>query len=162
MTKLLALVILFSTTVRAVVVAKLLILGISPLTSFTLALRVVLVANLVMLDVWSSMLLISALYSVFLTTSLFTTLLSLPKSTGTDANFPISYLSPLLFKLLKLSRIVFNLSTSILSNSAFKLAKTEFAALLHCLVYLNQQKQMLISQYLIYLLYFLNCSSHQE
>ena len=39
--------ILFSTAVRALVVAKLVILGISPLTSFILALRVVLVAKLV-------------------------------------------------------------------------------------------------------------------
>ena len=37
LTKLLTLGILFSTAIRAVVVAKLVILGISPLTSFTLA-----------------------------------------------------------------------------------------------------------------------------
>ena len=43
LTKLLTLGILFSTTVRELVVAKLVILGISPLTSFMLALRVVLV-----------------------------------------------------------------------------------------------------------------------
>ena len=47
LTKLLTLGILFSKAVRAVVVAKLLILGTSPLTSFILALRVVLVAKLV-------------------------------------------------------------------------------------------------------------------
>ena len=45
--KLLTLWILFSTVVRAVVVAKLVILGISTLTSFILALKVVLVAKLV-------------------------------------------------------------------------------------------------------------------
>ena len=45
-------------------------------------------------------------YTVFLTNSLFTTLLSLLKSTGT----------------------VFNLSTSILSISAFRLAKSDFDA----------------------------------
>ena len=39
--------ILFSTAVRELEVAKLVILGISPLTSFILALSVVLVANLV-------------------------------------------------------------------------------------------------------------------
>ena len=43
LTKLLTLGILFSTAVRELVVAKLVILGISPLTSFILALRVVLV-----------------------------------------------------------------------------------------------------------------------
>ena len=47
LTKLLTLGISFSTAVRAVVVAKLVILGISPLTSFILALRVVLVVKLV-------------------------------------------------------------------------------------------------------------------
>ena len=46
------------------------------------------------------------LYTVFLTTSLFTTLLSLLKSTGT----------------------AFNLSTSILSTSAFKLAQSGFTS----------------------------------
>ena len=45
-------------------------------------------------------------YTIFFTTSLLTTLLSLLKSTGT----------------------VFHLSTSILSISAFKLAKSDFAA----------------------------------
>ena len=44
LTKLLTLGILFSTVVRAIVVAKLVVLGISPLTSFILALREVLVA----------------------------------------------------------------------------------------------------------------------
>ena len=45
LTKLPILGILYSTAVRAVVVAKLVILGILPLTSFILALRVVLVAK---------------------------------------------------------------------------------------------------------------------
>ena len=48
MTKLLTLGILFSTALRVVFVAKLVILGISPLTSFILTLRVVLIAKLVM------------------------------------------------------------------------------------------------------------------
>ena len=47
LTKLLLLVIFFSAAVRAVAVAKLVILGILFLTSFILALRVVLVAKLV-------------------------------------------------------------------------------------------------------------------
>ena len=62
--------ILFSTVVRAVVVvAKLIILGISAATSFILALRVVLVPKLVISGILSSIFLILALYSVFLTTS---------------------------------------------------------------------------------------------
>ena len=73
MTKLLTLGILFSTAVRALVVAKLVILGISPLTSFILALRVVLVAKLVISGILSSIFFILALYTSFLTTSFFTT-----------------------------------------------------------------------------------------
>ena len=46
--------ILLSIAVRAVVVAKLVILGISSLTSFILALRVVLVAKLVISSILSS------------------------------------------------------------------------------------------------------------
>ena len=79
-TKLLTLGILFSTTVRAVVVARLVILGISPLTSFILALRVVLGAKLVMSVILSLLLFILALYTSFLTTSFFTASLSLLKS----------------------------------------------------------------------------------
>ena len=54
MIQLLTLGILFSTEVRAVVVAKLIILGILTYTSFILALRVVLVATLVILGILSS------------------------------------------------------------------------------------------------------------
>ena len=46
-------------------VAKLVILGISPLTSFILALRVVLVAKLVIWVISSSVFLILALYTFF-------------------------------------------------------------------------------------------------
>ena len=53
-TKLLTLGILYSTAVKAVVVAKLVILGISPLTSFILALIEALVATLVISGVLSS------------------------------------------------------------------------------------------------------------
>ena len=76
--------ILFSTTVRAVVVltsfilvlreafvTKLVILGISFLTSFILALRVVLVVELVTSGILSSISLILALNTSFLTTSFF-------------------------------------------------------------------------------------------
>ena len=69
MTKLLTLGILFSTALRAVLVAKLVILGISPLTSFILALRVVLVAKLVISGILSSIFFILALYTSFLATS---------------------------------------------------------------------------------------------
>ena len=52
--------ILFSTTVRAVVVTKLTILGMSFLISFILALRVELVATLVIIGIFSSKFLILA------------------------------------------------------------------------------------------------------
>ena len=51
MTKLETLDILFSTAVRAVVLAKLVLIGISPLTSFILALIEALVAKLVTLGI---------------------------------------------------------------------------------------------------------------
>ena len=95
MTKLLTLGILFSTAVRAVVVAKLVILDISSLTSFILALRVVLVVKLV------TSVILSSISLIFVTTSFFTTSLRLLKSTGVISNFPTSNLSTLLFKLLK-------------------------------------------------------------
>ena len=53
--------ILFSTLVRAAVVAKLVIPGISPLISFILGLRAELVPKLVILGISSSILLILAL-----------------------------------------------------------------------------------------------------
>ena len=58
LTKLLTLGILFSTALR-VVLARLVILGISPLTSFILALRVVLIAKLVISGLLSSIFLAS-------------------------------------------------------------------------------------------------------
>ena len=132
LTKLLTLSILFSTAVRALVVAKLVILGISlltpfilawravvaaklvvlgvsPLISFILAFRVVLIAKLVISGMLSSVLLILALYSVFLTTSFFTALLSLLKSTGIVSNFLISNLSTFrLFSVLLVSEVKFH------------------------------------------------------
>ena len=53
LTKLLTLGILFSAVVRALVVAMLVMLGIWPLTSFILAVRVVLVAKLVISSIFS-------------------------------------------------------------------------------------------------------------
>ena len=64
-TKLLILGISFSTTVRAVVVAKIVILGISPLTSFIVALREALVAKLVISGISSSIFLILAYIHLF-------------------------------------------------------------------------------------------------
>ena len=64
-TKLLTLGILFSTAVRAVVVDKLIILGILLLTSFILALRAVVVAKLVISGILSLIFLILALYETF-------------------------------------------------------------------------------------------------
>ena len=108
--------------------AKPLVLSISVLTSFTFVLRIVFVAKFVISGILSSIFLILALYSVFLTTSFLTTLLSLLKSTGTGSNLPVSNLSTLLFKLLKLFGKFFALSISNLSTSVYKLAKFDFNA----------------------------------
>ena len=108
LTKLLTLAILFSKALRTVILAKLVILGIffnliyfsitssssiqvwkidiSFLTSFILALRVVLAAKLLISGMISSICLVLALYTSFLTTSFFTTLFSLLKSTETGTN----------------------------------------------------------------------------
>ena len=71
---------------------------------------------------------ILALYTSFLTTSVFTTSLSLLKSTGTGTNLSTSNLSTLLFKLIKPLGTFFNLSISNLSTLDFKLAKLTFLA----------------------------------
>ena len=76
----------FSTVVIAVAVVNLVISGISVLTSFIVELRVVLVAQLVILGILSSISLILASDTSFLTTSFFTTSHSLRKSTRTDFN----------------------------------------------------------------------------
>ena len=55
-------------------------------------------------------------YTVFLTTSFFTSLLSLLESSGVVYNFPMFNLSTLLFKFHKLFGTFFNLSISNLSN----------------------------------------------
>ena len=101
---LLTLGILFSTAVNTEVVAKLVILGISVLTSFIFVLRIVLVAKWLISGI-SSSILIFALYSGFLKTSFLTTLLNLLKSTGTGTNLLISNLSTSSFRLAK---FVFN------------------------------------------------------
>ena len=76
-TKLLTLGVLFSTAVREALVAKLVLLVISPLTSFILALREVLVAELVISGILSSIFFILALYTSFLRTTFFITSLNL-------------------------------------------------------------------------------------
>ena len=76
----------FILSLRAAVVAKIVMLGISFLTPFILALKVVLVAKLLISVILSSIPLISALYTSFLTTSFFTTSLSLFRSTGAETN----------------------------------------------------------------------------
>ena len=101
MIKLLTLGILFSTVVKAVLVAKLVILGISPLSLFILALKLVLVAKLVISGISSSIFLILAFYTSFLTTSFFTTSLNSFKAAGTGTNLSTSNLSSLFFKVLK-------------------------------------------------------------
>ena len=98
----------------------------SLLTSFILALRVVLVAKLVISGILFSPFFILALYT--LTTYFFATSLSLLKSTGKDINLSTSYLSTLLFNLLKLVRTFFSLSISNLSTLDFKLGKSTFLA----------------------------------
>ena len=63
-----------------------------------------------------------------MTTSFFTTSLSLLKSTGTGTNLSTSNLPTLLFKLLKLVGTFYNLSISNLSTLDFELAKSSFLA----------------------------------
>ena len=93
MIKLLTQGILFSTAARALVVVKLVILGISPLTSFILAWRETLVAMLVISGILSSIFLILALYASFLTTLFFTTSLNLLQSTKAGTNLSTFNLS---------------------------------------------------------------------
>ena len=116
MTKLLTLAISFSTAVRAAIVAKLVILSISPLTSSILALREALVAKLVIAGILSSIFLILALYISFLIMPCFAATLSLLKSIGTGAYLSTSNLSTLLFQLLKSAGTFFNLSISNLNE----------------------------------------------
>ena len=75
-----------------------------------------------------SFFLTNSLYPLFLKTSFFTILLSLLESTGVVSNFPISILSTLFFKLLKLFGTFVILSISNLSTPDFKLAKSVFLA----------------------------------
>ena len=76
LTRLLTSRIIFLAAGRAVLVARLVMLGISPLTSFILVLRAFLLDKLVISGILSSIFLIWTLYSVFLTILFFTALLS--------------------------------------------------------------------------------------
>ena len=78
---------------RAVAVAKLVILSNFVFNLIVLSLRVVPVAKLVMSDNLSSIFLIWALYTSFSTTSIFTTPFSLLKLTWTGTNLSTSCLS---------------------------------------------------------------------
>ena len=106
-TKLLTLGIFFFKSIKSVLVAKLVILGILSLTSFILVLRVVLVAKLAISGILSSIFFMLALYISFLATSFSTASLSLLEwtgtgtnlSTGTSFSLSISNLSALDFKL---------------------------------------------------------------
>ena len=84
---------------REALVAKLTILGVSPLCSFIIALRVVLVAILVIPGILSSKFFILVLYTSFLTTSFLTTSLSLLKSTEVTnlpkSSFPSNWINQL-------------------------------------------------------------------
>ena len=70
-----------------------------------------------------STLLINLLYSVFLTTSFFTTLLSLAKSLGTGVNFAMSNLSTSVFKLAK-----FVFDAKLLTSTCVTFFKSVFVA----------------------------------
>ena len=83
-----------------------------------------LAAKLAISAILSSIFLILALYSSFLTTSFFTTSLSFLKLIGADTNLSTSNLSYLLFKLITLVGTFFNLSISNLSMSDYKLAES--------------------------------------
>ena len=118
LTKLLTLGILFSTPVRAVVVAKLVILGILFLTSFILALKaVVIVAKLVILGI----------------------------------SFLASFI--LAVRVVLVASLVSGISSSIFVVLALYTSFLTISFLLHHLVYLNQQKQVLSYQHLVYLLF---------
>ena len=110
----------FILALRAAVLAKLVILGISPLILFILSLRLDLVAKFVISDILSSIFLILALHSVFLKTLFFNILLSLLKSNEVVSIFPVSNSSSLLYKLLKPLGTFFNLSISNLTTLGFK------------------------------------------
>ena len=98
---------LFILALKAIVVAKLVILGISFLTSFILGSFISSVSSkLVISGILSSVFLILALYTSFLTTSFFT-ILSLLNSTRRGTNLPTSNLSTLRFKLFKSVGIFF-------------------------------------------------------
>ena len=127
MIKLLTLGTLFLTAVKTVVVvvAKLVILRILFLTSLILALRIALVAKLVISGISSAVFLILPFYiHLFQRHHFLLHQLIYLKSTGTGTNLLTSSLSTLFFTLLKLIGTLFNLSISNLSTLDFKVAKS--------------------------------------
>ena len=100
--------------------------GILHLTSFIKALRVVLVAKLVISGNLSSIFFTLALYSVFLTTSIFTKLLSLLKSTGTVTNLSIYLIYLLYFSNCLNYLLHFLIHQYLISTSDFNLSKSIF------------------------------------
>ena len=114
----------FTLALKAIVVAKLVIIGILFLTSFVLALKVVLVGKLLISGILSSIFLIVASYASFLTIPFFTTSLSLLKPTETDTNLSTSNSSTFYFKCLNYLVHFFNLSTSNLSTLDFRFTKS--------------------------------------
>ena len=146
--------ILFSTGVKAVVIARLVMLGFLFLTSFILAVKAGVLANLVILGIpfLTSLILalrlvlvfsisISFIYNIFdhsimhifFNNIVFTISLSLLKSAGAGTYLSTSNLSTLLFKLLKLLATFLNLSIPNLSASDFKLVKSVVFSKIQCI-----------------------------
>ena len=94
--------------------------------SIYFSIKIIVVGKLLISGILSSIFLILALYTSFLTTLFFIKSLSSLKSTGTGTNLSTSNYSNLLFKLLKLLGTSFNLSISNLSTLDLKLAKSIF------------------------------------
>ena len=96
-------------------------LGISFLILFILALRILLVAKLVIPGILFSIFFNFTLYASFLTTSFFTASFSLVKSTGAGTSSSLFNWSILFSNLLKLIGTFLNLTISNLFTSEFKL-----------------------------------------
>ena len=124
--------ILFSTAVTAVVVAKLVILFISPLTSFILALREALVAKLGILGISPLTSFILALSEVLVAQLVIPGISHL-------TSFILTLREALVAKL-----VMYTFFNDIIFTTSFSLLK-------------STDQQVLIYQHLIYRLYFLNC-----
>ena len=116
---------LFSTVVRAVSVAKLLILVILFLISLIIALRPAVAVKLVILGI-SYFCCYLSITCIFINNIIFNASLNLLKSTGTGIHLSTSNLFTLLFKLCKPNGTFSNLLISNSLTSDFKLAKSVF------------------------------------